>query len=532
VIDAVSASRVSEVRLQLRVPAELRDSARQLQTAVERGVIQSVLDELERLLHERFGSHVVIRIRHLSLRWRPSAGELASVAEVSRLARDLAAHVIAEVLALPAASRLRPRDPAIALFASERHADVAFLADAADGLERCWVHARSDVAATWHDIVAAGIDSIRETLRWLREMDRVEAVLAAAPAEVWSAVEVAVPVVAPAIALLRARVDAATAARGNQATAATAAAGAAPSRVTSSEPIAAATIASPRATESTHAVEHAAPAPGEVTQPDGENAAAHVRGPDTDAVPPHPTSIVPPSQAAPASTTPVIEGGSAPATLDAGSPDASLVLETRAAGLFYLAGRVLEIDLAERLWAAGLPEGDVLGWIACTILGHTDDPAWAWFGGAFHRAPAIPAVEDWAAGEIAEVVQHALGRRLVRFGVTTSPAALGAQLDRLAAVLPPPVELPALLSRVVSRNAAALAVITGARLGREPDIAELRAICMRPGRLALVPDALHVIMPATAVDIDHRRAGLDHDPGHVPWLGRALRFELAGAEVM
>jgi hypothetical protein len=46
----------------------------------------------------------------------------------------------------------------------------------------------------------------------------------------------------------------------------------------------------------------------------------------------------------------------------------------------------------------------------------------------------------------------------------------------------------------------------------------------------LLPDELRVVMSHQTVDIDHRRAGLDHDPGHVPWLGRCLRFEFAGGE--
>jgi hypothetical protein len=32
-------------------------------------------------------------------------------------------------------------------------------------------------------------------------------------------------------------------------------------------------------------------------------------------------------------------------------------------------------------------------------------------------------------------------------------------------------------------------------------------------------------LPMERVDLDVRRAGLDRDPGWVPWLGRCVRFE-------
>lgn len=44
------------------------------------------------------------------------------------------------------------------------------------------------------------------------------------------------------------------------------------------------------------------------------------------------------------------------------------------------------------------------------------------------------------------------------------------------------------------------------------------------GRLLVRPGRLDVCLPATAVRLDVRLAGLDVDPGFVPWLGVALRF--------
>jgi hypothetical protein len=205
-------------------------------------------------------------------------------------------------------------------------------------------------------------------------------------------------------------------------------------------------------------------------------------------------------------------------------------VDTSFAGVFYLAGRVLEIELAERLWAAGAPEGSVLAHTAAAITGTIADPAWAWFGGAFYQAPVAPDLPAWAAAEVVDTVQHALGRRLVRYGISLSPAELDAQLEKLASEMSLPFDLAPTLRRVVCRSAAALCLIVGARLQREASLDALLAICTRPGRLLLAPNALHVIMNVASVDIEHRRAGLDHDPGHVPWLGRSVQIEFVGAE--
>ena len=145
------------------------------------------------------------------------------------------------------------------------------------------------------------------------------------------------------------------------------------------------------------------------------------------------------------------------------------------------------------------------------------------------RRPTVPA---WAVTEVVEHTQHALGRRLVRFGVSLTPATLTTQLEHLARALVPAVPLEPTAARLVTRSAAALVAITCARLDVTPSVTAVRELCTRPGRLVRTPDALHVIIPIAHAEIGHRRAGLDHDPGHVAWLKRKVRIELAGATTL
>jgi hypothetical protein len=53
-----------------------------------------------------------------------------------------------------------------------------------------------------------------------------------------------------------------------------------------------------------------------------------------------------------------------------------------------------------------------------------------------------------------------------------------------------------------------------------------------PGRVVLTPEAMTILLPMDRIDTTLRGAGLDRDPGWVPWLRRTVRFEFepVGAE--
>jgi hypothetical protein len=49
-------------------------------------------------------------------------------------------------------------------------------------------------------------------------------------------------------------------------------------------------------------------------------------------------------------------------------------------------------------------------------------------------------------------------------------------------------------------------------------------VIARPGSVVATPTHLEVTWPLQAADVQIRAAGLDVDPGWVPWLGRVVRF--------
>lgn len=60
------------------------------------------------------------------------------------------------------------------------------------------------------------------------------------------------------------------------------------------------------------------------------------------------------------------------------------------------------------------------------------------------------------------------------------------------------------------------------RRGGDTDL--VRRVVSREGRVLAAPGWVEVVLAAADVDIDVRRAGLDLDPGFVPWLGAVVRF--------
>ena len=52
----------------------------------------------------------------------------------------------------------------------------------------------------------------------------------------------------------------------------------------------------------------------------------------------------------------------------------------------------------------------------------------------------------------------------------------------------------------------------------------LDLVCRRRGELVFDPGWIELCLPADEVSVELRRAGLDLDPGWLPWLGAVVRF--------
>jgi hypothetical protein len=60
----------------------------------------------------------------------------------------------------------------------------------------------------------------------------------------------------------------------------------------------------------------------------------------------------------------------------------------------------------------------------------------------------------------------------------------------------------------------------------------IASLCRRPGLVAGTSTHVDVTLPLEAADLRVRRAGLDRDPGWVPWFGRIVAFHFVGREML
>jgi hypothetical protein len=198
---------------------------------------------------------------------------------------------------------------------------------------------------------------------------------------------------------------------------------------------------------------------------------------------------------------------------------------THYGGLFYLLGRVLELEIARHLYFAGVLEGLFLAHAVRALLPDDSDVGPAIFGGE-PPGPLRPlaSVPDWACDEI---WSNALGSTLafLRGRDLACPLLeeLEEELDALAAPLRERISAPdERTGELVARVAALLVRVFFARLGEPASLEALAPRIEVRGTVKDRGDELAVVLPMHAVDLELRHAGLDFDPGWVPWLKRKV----------
>lgn len=279
-------------------------------------------------------------------------------------------------------------------------------------------------------------------------------------------------------------------------------------------------------------------------------------------------------------------------TVDAGSNSEPITLphlqHTSYAGLLYLTTLLVELGIGEYLWTACIPEGRLFGWAATALVG--DDPINRWFGGP---DTTIPEVNTFQSDEVIAASCAALARTLARYRpagevpplelilckqeavatlpnsvfpvwatacaersslleaaaglseqwpggltvpVTWSGIGLGGRVRRSDHHLPrirfrPDGPPPA--ARLGSVALGVAAALFEWRVGEPPErsVSDFVERFLRlGGRLEDTGESLVVHLRATDVSFPVRRAGLDRDPGYVPWLDRTVVLRFEGGE--
>jgi hypothetical protein len=152
-----------------------------------------------------------------------------------------------------------------------------------------------------------------------------------------------------------------------------------------------------------------------------------------------------------------------------------------------------------------------------------DAPLVTDWGGLLFLLPLLPAVG------LLQAVEHDAER--LHAGLHAIGLALGAPPEDpglrafCGGALPRDPMPPA--DALVPATLAALEALLATRIGEPEDAAWLPGLCRRPALLTIEPGWIEAEFPLSSADARLRRAALDLDPGHLPWLGCVVRFRYA-----
>jgi hypothetical protein len=512
---------------------------------METRFITGVLNTLEREIHARFGSESILRLREVTVRWSLEDEQLSDIHYVDRLGRELAEQVEHSLSKRQAAKFLRPSSTdTIALFENEAHLWAAMLSDKIESDSCGWLYPESpNVSDIWLAVCAAGPVGLGRALSFLVRMGTLETVLAnLTKTQIRHAVEV-LPLeqwpVATEKILLNIKDDRTSAFQAAE---------------EHSRPAAPKPDSTSRDAES---LLDDGKAPNLISQPrahfdtdhaqndfnktnrrtDRNEADLHSRSAEADSY----NSLAAGGEL-PANTSPVRsypdkeEGAGLKSIKDftdtIHQPSLPVIpesLQTRFAGLFYLLNPILELELAEHLWCAGVIEGDFLCHMVRLLIGQDGpaDPAPRVLGGIRRESdPVLADIPAWASDEIRTKSLEALRAMVKRREVPKSPADnLKAAIDDLAITLAPSPDQwkrDSLTARTVAHCAAVALYAFGVSFGKRLDHDSFVDLIQIPGRVERNIDEIRILMPMETIDLRIRRAGLDANPGYLPWLKRKL----------
>lgn len=532
--------RVNALLLTLRAPAARRAAGSALRAQAEQAFVPAVLEAMHRRLEELFGPEAVIRIRRLCLRLSMSPDGLSPGRLAETVGRDLADQVEQLAPRRPLAAALRTPAAEVQVFRNRAHLQAVELAAAAarrkgpDGKAR-------DFGRLWRRLMGSPPGEQIRVLEMCARAGTLEQVLvrlgpADGPALARLAGLLAPEAVVRALAQTRARVRSAEsadpvaeppgasderAARAPEVSQAVRTPDAPASRASldraidpggrsvagdvSSSPIGADAIDTPSAgPQQLGEPRSAADSP---PSSEAESAAAHA------AAPPLPAAHrAPPSDSVAAATRPGVPAERCGDT-------APRCHATQWGPLLYLLNISLKLELPERLWRVGIDEGLALSAMLARLSGTADDPASGVLRADFPNPPAaLPNLPEWARRELVEQTHADAERRALAPGLI-------ARIDQLRGWYAADTSW-ALPDWGAALHLAVVEDLLETRIGP----AGLAERFGQRGRIAVTEEEIRLELPMSAVDMDLRRAGLDADPGWLPWLDKRLVFHFEAHE--
>ena len=186
--------------------------------------------------------------------------------------------------------------------------------------------------------------------------------------------------------------------------------------------------------------------------------------------------------------------------------------QTRAAGLFFLVGAMERLGMAACLEAhPSLLEADLPARVLLRVAVRVGIPS---------DDPVTDSLLEMMGTTKADA-RHDFAAPAAWAGTVVRP---GPTVRRGAATYDAAGRLPIAIGAAATDAVAEAWVAALRRWCRRYARMGLRSLVLRGGRVAFTRTHLDVTMPLSAAEVRVRAAGLDLDPGWVPWLGRVVAF--------
>lgn len=514
----MSGVRVDHSTLRLRAPASCRSESARLKAVTRDKLLQPVLARLGDRLTARLGSKAEVEVRDMRLMLRLKLSELGSETVMNGVVDDLTDYVLSQ------GQKPQPRNPTavfdapVRIFANPAQkravALIAAVERRKDAYGKC-----AGFKPLWAQVTAQGVSFVTECLAECAALDRLDAV--ATQLSVQELTEVITLIRDAASKEVRETLRTALAAKLAQTSADNAASQ--PEANTEQSPLAR------RGTDEPVPDISSDPEPETHVQdqhkePDAKR--QDFRQPQTDANPdkgnppekpetslpkagPNATGPQPTAFAGRVDHSEMGNKGEDPAqqSLRREMGAMPLVVQSQWCGLLYLVNIAQRTALPEILWRIGVSEGDALREMLMAIAG-TEDAAADCLSPAFPNSPEpVPPQQDWARDELT--------------------AELNAQMDPETAARATAIDA-ALRNgsgwSLATCGASALLALAEQALGQTLDDENRAQVFALPGRIVVDDTEITVFQDMDATNLDIRRAGLDADPGWLPWVSKSLTF--------
>jgi hypothetical protein len=544
-------SQVRQLDLKLSLPAALQSESSQIVQELRAGFLSRVIEAVEDRLHAEFGRDAIIEIPDLNVRWEGRREAFSDYEYARRLGEEIVGEVItgAELQTVAAASRDIGSESTIRVYKNSVHrSTVRIVTLSHRQARRTTLEQAEKIEAHWREVAERGARALYDCVKYVADHGDAEEVLGAIGLPFLESLTDVLPVARWPIALrktiLRRRNESRPPTAADDSSVGNSFSVAHASDVEYPPPTKREALSAGKTTEmpaektgGTVPPDTSAPAleshggPRSCAPDDADGAMSTVGDASASSVerhesvrhdaPPASGEAELPASGVSRTSTPTLAAVRSRRETGTAGAISPRIQSTRFAGLVYVLNLIRRIELPEILWCSTIDERsflfDLVGEIAGDAGRH--DPIVYAISGieadrSNYRRLLIP---QWACDDVVSDVHRRLGRLVSRAGIESTGTPYPDLDTRLC-----DESVDGCWAGLVDRLARRLRIGFMSLIRPKQIRAGFSRFIALDGAVAHLQSTTEIRIPIECVDLGVRKSGLDADPKHIEWLGRAL----------